>query len=454
MIVTVGRRTSGSAALLDRRTRPRQALHFSIGVYNRSLIDAATFDFVSETVHALTRERKWTSTPNIDDLDRVLLNAASSLMVTPARAGGNQFGIRGLFDACTILSTLTYEGEAGKGKIVFARTGHTHVRVDVTLSTPVELRSPGAVRKLLHMATGPLSLLCDAYYVYGLGSILPSYDPVFEDAFTVRFAKQFEWDLLHADNRLMHVSFGRPDSPRPGLPEEGFRTDLGRVFHGISVDDIERLCGLARTVAEQKHGCMLVITAAAVSEAQRLANQATRVAPFHLTSETIPLVTAIDGAVLIDEAGNCHAIGVILDGLASDRCAPDRGARFNSAIRYVFGRKDGRGLPDAVAIVKSEDGMVTVLPGLRPQIRRSDVAEAMGKLRTLAEQPSVRVRDLAAAMQRLENLEFYLTRAECDEAIRLHEVARERLPKDDWYCVRSQPLTTDPDMNDTYYLPE
>lgn len=36
-------------------------------------------------------------------------------------------------------------------------------------------------------------------------------------------------------------------------------------------------------------------------------------------------ITAIDGAVLIDPSSTCYAIGVILDGLASDKGSPARG---------------------------------------------------------------------------------------------------------------------------------
>ena len=80
------------------------------------------------------------------------------------------------------------------------------------------------------------------------------------------------------------------------------------------------------------------------------------VEPFALTPELIKLVTTIDGAVLVDLGGTCHAIGVILDGLASDKCTSARGARYNSGVRYAYQQ------PDRVVVVKSEDGMVDVLP--------------------------------------------------------------------------------------------
>lgn len=80
---------------------------------------------------------------------------------------------------------------------------------------------------------------------------------------------------------------------------------------------------------------MLVISGNAATETERLAAQCTGVEPFLMTKELMPRVTAIDGSVLVDTEGNCHAIGVILDGLASHRCSPERGARYNSASRHL-----------------------------------------------------------------------------------------------------------------------
>ena len=52
----------------------------------------------------------------------------------------------------------------------------------------------------------------------------------------------------------------------------------------------------------------------------------------------------------------CYSIGVILDGKATGRGTSTRGARYNSAIRYV----ESSPYP-CMAIVVSEDGMVDVI---------------------------------------------------------------------------------------------
>jgi DNA integrity scanning protein DisA with diadenylate cyclase activity len=75
-----------------------------------------------------------------------------------------------------------------------------------------------------------------------------------------------------------------------------------------------------------------------------------------LSEEVLQQLTRIDGAVLVGPEATCYAIGVILDGLATDRGDRARGARFNSAVRYV----DCRDEP-VVIVVKSEDGMIEVI---------------------------------------------------------------------------------------------
>jgi DisA bacterial checkpoint controller nucleotide-binding len=413
----------------------------------RSLIEAVAVQYLDETADELRSPNPGAGWHNIEDKVYLVLKAAKRLMYTPAVAGGNDHGLHGLYDACNTLSTLKYEGKEGVGRIVIARRDHPNLDIKLTLSTPVPLRSYGAVRKLLQMASGHLCLLCDSYEVYGLGRVA-SYDLKSEDLFVVQFAKQFVWDLLHGDNRLMHVRYGEASICIPGFPEEKFRTDLPRVFPGLGAAAAGRLTALARCAAGQKHGCMLVISGAAAKEAKRLDRQCTRVDPFPLEDAVLGLLTSIDGSVLIDTAGNCHAIGVILDGMASPKCSPERGARYNSAVRYVCRRSD------AVAVVKSEDGMVSIFPELRPQIRRSEIRSKMAALREIAAREAFDGKALRDVIEWLEDHEFYLTQEECDEANRLHEEAQAKKSSDDMYGVRQKAITPDPEMNDSCYLPE
>jgi hypothetical protein len=296
------------------------------------------------------------------------------------------------------------------------------------------------------MASGHLSLLCDSYQVYGLGTVLDSYDLEQEDIYTLQFTKQFVWELRHAGHLLMQVRYGEPGIHVPGFPAKKFRDDVARVFPGLSDSAADYLCKLSSCAASQRHGCMMVISSVAAQEAARLASQCTRVKPFRLDESTIPLLTAIDGSVLIDTDGTCHAIGVILDGMASPLCTPARGARYNSAIRYVFGRRD------AMAVVKSEDGMISVFPDLKPQIRKSEIRSAFEELRKIANKLPIDTQALWDAMTWFHNNEFYLTAAECDEVNRLHQEARDKIPDGTTYSYIPKPLAPNVEMNESYYI--
>lgn len=100
----------------------------------------------------------------------------------------------------------------------------------------------------------------------------------------------------------------------------------------------------------------------------------------------IKRMASIDGAILADFNGNCHAYGVILDGKAvtdskdnndkedskDNNGNKDRGARYNSTKTYLDSVVDGSASqgdagtgnikPARIGIVRSEDGMLDIFP--------------------------------------------------------------------------------------------
>ena len=117
-----------------------------------------------------------------------------------------------------------------------------------------------------------------------------------------------------------------------------------------------RLWSLVEASIQQKKGALIVITNDAEEEAARLGGQSTRIKPVKVTAPDMELRTSIDGAVLLGQEGVCHAVGVILDGIATGVGDSSRGARYNSALRYVEGRTH------CMAVVVSEDGMIDLVP--------------------------------------------------------------------------------------------
>jgi hypothetical protein len=380
------------------------------------------------------------------DTEELLRSAGRNVMTSVAFITGE---VSGLFPACDAISTLRYEGKAGVGTLVLAPKDHPDIRMELELTTPVSIHDYGAIRKLLQLAASKLSLISDSDKVLGLGHMRDGYDSSREDLFVVRFKSQFVWELLHAGQTMLHVRFGVPCLKAPGFDRPRFERDLHRVIPNVGTDMAKRLTDLSACVASQPHGAMLVISAHAKDEADRLQKQASPVKPFRMTEDNLPWVTAIDGAVLCDIEGDCHAVGVILDGKASQRCSPTRGARYNSAVRYV------EGAPQSIALVKSEDGQVDILPNLRPQLRKRELEDRCDELRSLLEQEVVGWKAFHSLMSWFQDHRFYLQASVCDEVNSLRSQAEAKLEgKGEPARIRIvyQDFQPHPDMNDSYLL--
>jgi DNA integrity scanning protein DisA with diadenylate cyclase activity len=81
--------------------------------------------------------------------------------------------------------------------------------------------------------------------------------------------------------------------------------------------DVDALWEIVKNATRRKHGTMIVVSSDAAEEAKRLEVQSTVLRnPVRLTEEVLLMLSSIDGAVLVDSEGICHAAGVILDGEA------------------------------------------------------------------------------------------------------------------------------------------
>jgi hypothetical protein len=206
---------------------------------------------------------------------------------------------------------------------------------------------------------------------------------------------------------------------------------------------------------------MLVVHRNASEEAARLTPQAQQIRPQRLDSRVLAAVTSIDGAVLVDPNRTCHAVGVILDGHASGKGDPSRGARFNSAVRY-HDTQTGQ----CLVIIVSEDGMINLLPDLRRKVSRESVEAAVGQLeKSLTDDPDYEV--FFRHWEHLEALAFYLTPDQCERinaARTALENHRARPHPDDHDPTEGMvgrithvgwtPFAPDPEMNSSYFLGE
>jgi hypothetical protein len=287
-------------------------------------------------------------------------------------------------------------------------------------------------------------LLCDGFKIHGLGRI-DGYDGADQDLFEIVVPKSATWELLHDGVPLMRSANGLASLPTPRVMRDRFDDTSERLFTEQTEADRDTVWQIIEAALEEAHGTMVVISAAARVEAQRLSGQATPIDPQALTRDLVSHVTPIDGALMIDPAGVCHAIGTILDGEAIEAGDPGRGARFNSALRYLAAATE----PTVIVIV-SEDGSVEVLPLLNPRIRRSALSEAMSELRKIGTSPEDR-EAFNRAWTGLERLEFYLDEASCAEANQIRAELEENALQAGMIKIGFRHLKPSAEMNDDYF---
>jgi PAS domain-containing protein len=381
-----------------------------------SLIRAVTDEYLSDVAGELLKPDPGADPMAGKSPDEILRAAGKRLMAGVAQRADtwdNQEGREEvLFDCCNRLSALKYEGAGSVGRAVLARKDHPAAKRSATFVRSVPVTNARALRKLLELSKGDLALHMNARDVFGLTNVV-DYEEGQEDLFEINILDRHLWELAHAGQALMRVQDGLPSLPAPLFDAARVRVDLQRVFRGITEAQAGVLMGLVHEAATEKHGTMLVISEDAAGEARRLASQATPLEPCLLTPELVRQLTPIDGAVLLDPTGTCHAIGVILDGMATDKGNPARGARFNSAIRYVETRDSA-----CMAIVISEDGGVDLVPDLRPPIRRSEIEQRLTMLEDMLRVRHVRRSQYLDLMEWFREHCFYLLREHCDRLSR------------------------------------
>ena len=386
--------------------------HVGMGVTTDiSLLDASVRQFLRSCEQGLAMPDPGSDLRfmSSNDEGETIRSAGRNLMYTLAHAAQTRQGYKRIFDNFNIISSLRYEGSEAHGRIIVAREKHPNIQTFIAFSSEVSLSSHRAVRKMLELCSRDTSLLSDGGVIYGLGTIKGKYQQSEENLFLIDFDGHYKWTLSHDGSILMNVAFGQPELPRSKLEKDKVLSIINRVLPDMSAHNLEKAWQLILEIMEQKHGTMLVISKQAAKEAERLATQATPIAPIELTPALAKTVSSIDGAILMSTDLVCHALGVILDGSASLNGNPARGARYNSAIRYVEGKSD------TLAIVISQDGSIDIIPNLLPQINKSDLQERMGKLATMASASEINLKRWYEILRWLEDHKNYISRAQALE---------------------------------------
>lgn len=305
-------------------------------------------------------------------VDGVLRQAGAALLRSIQRSALGAAANDDLFEQVNAISALEYEGRSsGGGLVIQARRDGTPLSLSFT--DPVPLDVYVWARKVVELSSRPSHWIAtDGTTLLGLA--LRRGD---EQEFRVSFTGQSRWRLTHGSTVLAEVRHGLPALPAKRLDRARFGDTFRRVFGTEDGPGFERIWTFVEAALEHSHGTTVVVARSAPKEAARLDSQATPIAPALVDNDVLLRATAIDGAILMDVDGVCHAVGVILDGHASVRGNPARGARFNSAVRYVGEASD------RLVVVVSEDGHVDLFPRLRPVLEGEIFDAFVSRVRAL-----------------------------------------------------------------------
>ena len=232
-----------------------------------------------------------------------------------------------LFTVFSEIALLRYEEVANSGLLLLCRPNASRDSLALAFETPFSLRDVRGVRKMLQVSDQHLCLLCDGHEAYGFTTV----DAAGPETLTVQFYPHGMWELRAGGEVVLQIC---PSGATvlAGIDEECFGAALRSVFSDLCERQRRTLWDLISAAARQLRGTNVLISSHAAAEAERLGNQCTRVKPALLTPMLMERVSSIDGTVIIDTGGVCHAIGAILDGPVAGRGDRARGGRYNSAV--------------------------------------------------------------------------------------------------------------------------
>ncbi|MEW2427768.1 hypothetical protein AB0877_07130 [Micromonospora sp. NPDC047644] len=414
--------------------------HLPSGDHDRSLIHALAEEILERLRNALRAPIDGDLLLPLRALESDIVRAAAARFIRTTlhsvvgRHGGQPDA---LFNA---LSVLPYEGRPAKATLLLAPEPDM-VDVELQLHTPVGLRDKRTIRKLMEASSPETALLLDdEARVYGIGRLTGESQ---QPGLLISFRGRASWELRYGDRALLSIRDGEARLPAPALDLGRLRELAERLFPDA---DTGALTELALAAGQHSHGAMLVISQDAAGEAARLSPQAIAVRPDPVPTALLARLTAMDGAILLDPHGRCHAIGVILDGVAAGHGDPARGSRYNNPVRYLDSDP-----PATIVIVYSADGGVDILPDLRPRQNRRHVAGAVQRYIRFADRRPPVFADIFEAWDAVHELAFYLSPTQCESL----NAATGRLKS--WCAETRRPLVgldnlePDPLMNATYW---
>lgn len=340
-------------------------------------------------------------------------------------------------------TSLSYERAGAGGHLVIASANNDGIRPRVRFQEPGPLQDAQSMRKLLELSDESMSVLVDYQGAHGLRAYgLGSYESGLDVA-EISVRGHADWVLSIDGSALVRVAYGQATLPRPLIDFDEFKDTAERAVGTI---DISRVWAIVREAQASGYGTTLVVSSDPEAEARRL-GAAVTIAPEYLEPATIVRLGRVDGAVVLGQDGRCYAFGVILDGTAGGSGDPSRGSRFNSAVRY-----QSTTTTDAMLVVISDDGIVDLLPQLRPRMHRDEVEEAVRAFSACCEATPVDGEEFVRTHDRVEKLAFYLDESQCNLVNELFESEMQRRLEAGGSRLGARPLRPHPDMDESYFL--
>lgn len=266
-------------------------------------------------------------------------------------------------DVFNTLSTLKYENESNIGSILKIKETReegfdklqSNYDISICLKQPINIEenSYKKIRKLLEVTNDSLSLLMNGNdEIFAIGKMIEN--PSCE-YYQVCFEGFMKW-VLYKNNEI----YLRFENMIPRIPDK----EIGISKNGIellketfNITETSKHERIIEEAVSQRHGTMIVFAENASDESERLKESGIIIESADMSKEgLVKAVSAIDGAIICDSKGICYSIGTILDGSTSKQADSSRGARYNSAKRYIEQQKEKE--KNTFIVVVSEDGYV------------------------------------------------------------------------------------------------
>lgn len=416
-----------------------------------SLLHATLAIFLKDAGNLLYKPEIWNFSNDLRSHRQFLQAGAEEFTASIASRGREFMGIHGFYQTCETLSLSTYENEIVTGSLVIAPKQHEAVEILLSLSEAFKFSDYRKTIKLLRLTEDDICVITDSEFVIGLGRInVAKYQADSETLMKVNFTGFHQWEVIHNESRILRMVHGHPQPVDAVITSEKLYSDALRIFSSTQKEDCETLLKLINTAIAAKQGTQLIISENADSESERLKARCFKVIPKKLTADELLRFMRIDGGIMIDQHLNLYAYGVLLDGTVLKKGDNSRGSRYNSALTYY---ESQQGTNPVMIVVISDDGMVSLIPNLKPQIDHRQVVQAIEIMRSQEDAENYVHSVYIQAQEFLNMHRFYLREEECKQINdSIKKISDHRL-RSSSMMISYGDYSVHEDMNNSYYLP-